>query len=313
MSRGGLLLRSVSASRESTTSQSRAPFVTAAAAEARSRNEATAQLIAPAPSSRPMVTFRLKAKATSECEAQSQTPNPQSQIRNPEPRTPESLIPFCAKLPRMLKQLISALIVVVALPVAAVFAADVAKTANGSVEGVTEASGIHVYRGIPFAAPPTGELRWKPPQPVKNWDGVRKAAQFGAALHAGADLRRHELPIERDERGLPLPECLDPCRGEARRRQRRRGGLPVLVYFYGGGFVAGDGSEPRYDGETMARKGIVALTVNYRLGVFGFFAHPELTKESPHHASGNYALLDRLRRCSGSRTTSRRSAATRRR
>ena len=68
--------------------------------------------------------------------------------------------------------------------------------------------------------------------------------------------------------------------------------LPVLVYFYGGGFVAGDGSEPRYDGESMARKGIVALTVNYRLGVFGFIAHPELTKESPHHASGNYALLD---------------------
>src|SRR6187455_1248372 len=69
-------------------------------------------------------------------------------------------------------------------------------------------------------------------------------------------------------------------------------GLPVLVYFYGGGFVTGDGSEPRYDGERMARKGIVALTVNYRLGVFGFLAHPELTKESPHHASGNYALLD---------------------
>src|SRR5205823_5083542 len=68
--------------------------------------------------------------------------------------------------------------------------------------------------------------------------------------------------------------------------------LPVLVYFYGGGYIAGDGSEPRYDGESMARKGIVALTVNYRLTVFGFFAHPELTKESPHHASGNYGLLD---------------------
>ena len=69
-------------------------------------------------------------------------------------------------------------------------------------------------------------------------------------------------------------------------------GLPVLVYFFGGGFAAGDGSEPRYDGESMARRGIVALTVNYRLGVFGFIAHPELTKESPHHASGNWALLD---------------------
>ena len=68
--------------------------------------------------------------------------------------------------------------------------------------------------------------------------------------------------------------------------------LPVLVYFFGGGFVAGDGSEPRYDGESMARKGIVAVTVNYRLGVFGFLAHPDLTKESPHHASGNYGLLD---------------------
>ena len=68
--------------------------------------------------------------------------------------------------------------------------------------------------------------------------------------------------------------------------------LPVLVYFYGGGFVAGDGSEPRYDGESMAGKGLVTVTVNYRLGVFGFLAHPELTQESPHHASGNYALLD---------------------
>ena len=70
--------------------------------------------------------------------------------------------------------------------------------------------------------------------------------------------------------------------------------LPVLVYFYGGGFVAGDGSEPRYDGEAWPRKGMVAVTVNYRLGIFGFFAHPELTKESPHHASGNYGLLDQI-------------------
>ncbi len=68
--------------------------------------------------------------------------------------------------------------------------------------------------------------------------------------------------------------------------------LPVLVYFYGGGFIAGDGSEPRYDGESMARKGIVTLTVNYRLGVFGFFSHPELSKETPYHGSGNYGLMD---------------------
>ena len=84
----------------------------------------------------------------------------------------------------MLKHLISALIVMIAVPVAGVLAADVVKTANGSVEGVTEPSGIHVYRGIPFAAPPTGELRWKPPQPVKNWDGRSQADAVRPALHA---------------------------------------------------------------------------------------------------------------------------------
>ncbi len=185
----------------------------------------------------------------------------------------------------MLKHLISALIVMVAVPVAGVLAADVVKTANGSVEGVTEPSGIHVYRGIPFGAPPTGELRWKPPQPVKNWEGVRKAAQFGprcmqAPIFGDMNFRSNGMSEDCLYLNVWTPAAA------------AQGGLPVLVYFYGGGFVAGDGSEPRYDGETMARKGIVALTVNYRLGVFGFFAHPELTKESPHHASGNYALLD---------------------
>ncbi len=88
--------------------------------------------------------------------------------------------------------------------------------------------------------------------------------------------------------------------------------LPVLVYFYGGGNMAGDGSEPRYDGEALARRGIVTLTVNYRLGVFGFFAHPELSHESPHGASGNQGYLDQARRCGGCATTSAPSAATRR-
>jgi para-nitrobenzyl esterase len=188
----------------------------------------------------------------------------------------------------MLKHLVAALILMAALPHSSVFAADVVKTANGSVEGMTEPSGIHVYRGLPFGAPPTGELRWKPPQPVKNWDGVRKAVKFGP--------RCMQAPIFGDMnfRSDGMSEdCLylnvwTPAAANA----PRNGGLPVLVYFYGGGFVAGDGSEPRYDGENMARKGIVALTVNYRLGVFGFLAHPELTKESPHHASGSYALLD---------------------
>jgi para-nitrobenzyl esterase len=180
-----------------------------------------------------------------------------------------------------------ALIAAVALASIAtqVSAADRVKTANGTVEGTTEQSGIHAYRGIPFAAPPVGDLRWKAPQPVKNWKGVRSAAVFGprcvqAPLFSDMNFRSNGMS----------EDCLylnvwTPAKSDTER-------LPVLVYFFGGGFVAGDGSEPRYDGESMARKGIVSLTVNYRLGVLGFMAHPELTKESPHHASGNYALLD---------------------
>jgi para-nitrobenzyl esterase len=159
------------------------------------------------------------------------------------------------------------------------------KTANGVVEGVVEKSGIRSFKGIPFAAPPVGNLRWKEPQAVKNWTGVRKADKFGP--------RAMQRPIFGDMnfRSDGVSEdCLylnvwTPAKTATER-------LPVLVYFYGGGFVAGDGSEPRYDGENMAGKGIVAITVNYRLGLFGFLAHPELTRESPHKASGNYGLMD---------------------
>ena len=159
------------------------------------------------------------------------------------------------------------------------------KTANGIVEGVAEQSGIHSFKGIPFAAPPVGELRWKEPQPVKAWTGVRKADKFGPRAMQRAVFG--DMGFRSD--GLS-EDCLylnvwTPAKSSSER-------LPVLVYFYGGGFIAGDGSEPRYDGENMARKGIVTLTVNYRLTVFGFFAHPELTKESPHHSSGNYGYLD---------------------
>src|SRR5207237_1444616 len=140
----------------------------------------------------------------------------------------------------------------------------------------------------PFAAPPVGDLRWKAPQPVQPWKGVRRADRFGP--------RPMQLPLFGDmvfRSDRMSEDCLylnawTPAPVNDPGKQR----LPVLVYFYGGGFVAGDGSEPRYDGESMARKGIVAVTVNYRLGIFGFLAHPELTKESRHHASGDYGLLD---------------------
>ena len=162
---------------------------------------------------------------------------------------------------------------------------DRVRIANGVVEGVTDENGVRAFKGVPFAQPPVGDLRWKPPQPARDWDGVRKADKFGP--------RAMQLPLFGDmvfrsdgmsEDCLYLNVWTTAKSGDER--------LPVLVYFYGGGFVAGDGSEPRYDGASMAAKGIVAVTVNYRLGVFGFLAHPELTKESPHHASGDYGLMD---------------------
>ncbi|MDR8393069.1 carboxylesterase family protein [Aliifodinibius sp. S!AR15-10] len=158
-------------------------------------------------------------------------------------------------------------------------------TENGTLEGIND-SGVYIYKGIPFAQPPVGELRWKAPQPVKGWGGVKQAKQFGP--------RCMQRPVFGDMvfRSDGMSEdCLYlnvwSSTGDS------DASLPVLVYFYGGGLMAGDGSEPRYDGESMARnKGIVTVTVNYRLSVFGFMSHPALTAESPHSASGNYGLLD---------------------
>ena len=170
---------------------------------------------------------------------------------------------------------------------ASVAAATTARaiTATGVVEGTLETSGVKSYKGIPFAAPPVGDLRWKAPQPAQKWRGVRKADHFGP--------RAMQLPLFNDMvfRSDGVSEdCLYLNVWTPAKSPKEK--LPVLVYFYGGGFAAGDGSEPRYDGESMAAKGIVTLTVNYRLNVFGFLAHPELTRESPHHASGNYGLMD---------------------
>jgi para-nitrobenzyl esterase len=158
--------------------------------------------------------------------------------------------------------------------------------ANGMLEGTfNPATGIRSFKGIPYALPPVGDLRWKEPQPPANWSGVLKADHFS---HMPMQKRIYSDMIFRAD--TMSEDCLylnvwTPAKSANEK-------LPVLVYFYGGGFNAGDGSESRYDGESMAQKGIVTLTINYRLGIFGFFVHPELTKESPHHASGNYGLLD---------------------
>jgi para-nitrobenzyl esterase len=160
------------------------------------------------------------------------------------------------------------------------------RISNGSLKGLYNPStSIYSYKGVPFAAPPIGDLRWKEPQPVKNWTGVRKAEHFS---HMPMQKRVFSDMVFRAD--TMSEDCLYLNVWTPAKSAKEK--LPVLVYFYGGGFVGGDGSENRYDGESMAQKGIVTLTISYRLGVFGFLAHPELTRESPHHASGNYGLMD---------------------
>ncbi|HZD52929.1 MAG TPA: carboxylesterase family protein [Woeseiaceae bacterium] len=165
---------------------------------------------------------------------------------------------------------------------------DRVRTTAGMIEGAgMQPSGVRLFRGVPFAAPPVGALRWQPPQPVEKWRGVRKADEFGPrcmqeAVYADMVFRSDGVSEDCLYLNVWTP---------ARSAQERR---PVLVYVYGGGFAAGDGSEPRYDGESMARLGIVVVTMSYRLGVFGFLSHPELSRETPYHGSGNYGLLDQV-------------------
>ena len=163
--------------------------------------------------------------------------------------------------------------------------ADQARTKQGLVEGLTD-SGGRVFRGIPYAAPPMGDLRWREPLPGASWKGVRKATEFGPRCVQG--------PIFDDMvfRDQPSEDCLylnvwTPARSGAEK-------LPVMVWIHGGGFQAGSASEPRQDGGRLARRGVVVVSLNYRLGVFGFLAHPALTKESARGASGNYGLMDQV-------------------
>ncbi|HTK47272.1 MAG TPA: carboxylesterase family protein [Gemmatimonadaceae bacterium] len=171
-------------------------------------------------------------------------------------------------------------------PRAVAQAAPRATTKNGVVEGITLASGVRTFRGIPYAAPPVRENRWRAPQPVQSWSGVRMADRFAdqcmQARIYGDMMFRNSGNSE---------DCLY-VNVWAPANARPDAALPVLFYIYGGGWAAGDGSEPRYDGESMAKRGIVVVTLSHRLGIFGYFSHPELTAESPQHASGNYGSLD---------------------
>jgi para-nitrobenzyl esterase len=168
---------------------------------------------------------------------------------------------------------------------------DLVRVEQGQLSGTAgKSTEVRVYRGIPYAAPPVGDLRWKAPQPAAHWAGVREAKEYGNACWQAPyppafSIYQADLP--------PLSEdCLNL--NVWTNAKSASAGLPVMVWIHGGGFTRGAGSTNLYDGENIARRGVVVVTINYRLGVFGFFALPELTAESAHHASGNYALMDQI-------------------
>ena len=171
---------------------------------------------------------------------------------------------------------------------------DTIKVDGGYITGISNTDKeIKVYKGIPFAAPPVGALRWMPPQPVIPWTGVKECTAFGASPMQG-----NPVPFSMWSKEFLIPDkpISEDCLylNVWTRAKTSNEKLPVLVWIYGGGFASGGSGAPIYDGEAMAKKGIVFVSINYRVGIFGFFAHPELTKESVHHASGNYGLMDQL-------------------
>src|SRR5262245_25790546 len=168
-----------------------------------------------------------------------------------------------------------------------------AKTRNGALAGSHgHAADVSVFRGIPYAAPPTGSLRWAPPAPVASWSGVRDATAFGSNCPQNIVTERKPWTYEFMAHGAVSEDCLYLNVWTPALSGREK--LPVYVYLHGGGFNEGSGSIGVYDGGGLALKRLVVVTVNYRLGALGFLAHPELTRESPHHASGNYGLLDQI-------------------
>ena len=160
------------------------------------------------------------------------------------------------------------------------------KTVEGILEG-KDLSGIHVFKGVPFAAPPVGNLRWKAPQPVQKWEGVRMAKEFGPNPMQEALFGDMNFGTKKNSEDCLYLNIWTPAKTMKEK-------LPVLIYFNGGGLMAGSGSEPRYAGDAMARKGIISITANYREGIFGFFAHPQLSKETSYKGSGNYGFMDQV-------------------
>lgn len=159
-----------------------------------------------------------------------------------------------------------------------------AKTNYGILAGSYE-SGIAVFKGVPFAQPPVGNLRWRAPQQMKVWTGVRQATKYGDDPMQGNPFGDMGFNAEKKSEDCLYLNIWTPAK-------TMKESLPVMIYFNGGGLIAGSGSEPRYAGASLARHGIIVITANYREGIFGFFAHPELSKETVYHGSGNYGFMD---------------------
>ena len=185
------------------------------------------------------------------------------------------------------KVLIRAVLLAIVLPTSAITLAQNPKAAteSGAISGVSE-SGLSIYKGVPFAAPPLGDLRWRPPTPVAPWTGTRKADAFAPACMQTGVSMPGETPPAVSEDCLYL-NIWTPAKSAHEH-------LPVIVWIYGGGYTNGSASMPLYWGDRLAHKGVIVVTIAYRLGPLGFLAHPELTRESPHHSSGNYGLMDQI-------------------
>ncbi|MXW83705.1 MAG: carboxylesterase family protein [Rhodothermaceae bacterium] len=169
--------------------------------------------------------------------------------------------------------------------------AQVVELDQGFVRGLSE-SRVHVYQGIPYAAPPIGHLRWQPPQPLPAWEDTLNADTFSAGCVQDVVGSRPPWTEEFMHQGGVSEDCLYlNVWTQAEYSEQPK---PVLVYIHGGAFQEGSGSVAVYDGSRLAQKGLVVVTINYRLGILGFFAHPDLSADSPHQASGNYGLLDQV-------------------
>ncbi len=159
------------------------------------------------------------------------------------------------------------------------------QTENGLVEG-TQESDTEVFKGVPFAAAPVGDLRWRAPKPAPRWLGIRKADRFSSVCTQHGSYPEEAPPEPSSEDCLYLNVWV-PHHANVRK-------LPVMVWIYGGSFQNGAASTPLYSGDMLAWRDVIVVTANYRLGVFGFLSHPDLTKESPQQSSGNYGLLDQI-------------------